>query len=474
MTRHIDADICIIGGGSAGLSVAAGAAQLGAKTVLFERGTMGGECLNAGCIPSKSLIASAYSRQAVSDSSRYGVNARLEEIDFAHAMDRVRNVVAAIAPHDSQERFEGLGVEVIRSSARFVGSGDVVGDGVSVRARRFVIATGSAAALPPIDGLDTVPYFTNENIFTNTIRPDHLLVIGGGPIGTEMAQAFRRLGSRVTVVEAGRFMSKEDPEITALLRARLVEEGIEILEGATVKTVRRRGTEIDAFVEMGESRTIRASHILVAAGRRPQTEGLDLEKAGVEHGRQGIIVDNRLRSTNKKIFAIGDVAGGPQFTHVAGYHAGVVIRNALFRLPAKVSYRALPWVTFTDPELARVGLTEAEAGEKHGDTVRVIRASFAEIDRARTDGRTDGMIKLVASRRGDILGATILGNHAGELIHVWALAMSRGLKLKAIASAIAPYPTLGEINKKAASLFYAEKLFSAWPRRVVRFLASFG
>lgn len=474
MSKRIDADICIIGAGSAGLSVAAGAAQLGVRTVLFERGEMGGDCLNSGCVPSKSLIASARVSHAVGEAAAYGVNARLDGIDYARAMERVHRVIAEIAPHDSQERFEGLGVQVIRSAARFTGPGEVAGDGVTVRARRFVVATGSAAAVPPIAGIDGVPYLTNESIFANTERPDHLLVIGGGPIGIEMAQAHRRLGSRVSIVEAERIMAREDPEITALLRARLVAEGIEIFEGAKVKGVHGNGAAIDVTIDMDGERTLSASHILVATGRKPQVEGLDLEKAGIEYGRKGIVVDDRLRTTNRKIFAIGDIAGGPQFTHVAGYHAGIVIRNALFRLPAKVDYRALPWVTFTDPELARIGLTEAEAREKYGDSVSVVRSPFAALDRARTDGRIDGTIKIVVGKRGTILGVTILGDHAGELIHVWSLAMSQKLNLKAIASAIAPYPTLGEISKKAAGAHYAEQLFSAWPRRIVRFLAAFG
>jgi pyruvate/2-oxoglutarate dehydrogenase complex dihydrolipoamide dehydrogenase (E3) component len=472
--EHIDADICIIGAGSAGLSVAAGAAQLGAKTVLFERGAMGGDCLNTGCVPSKSLIASARARHAVDSAPRYGIDAQLDRIDYAGAISRVHEVIAEIAPHDSQERFEGLGVRVIRSSARFAGPRVIAGDGITVAARRFVIATGSTAAVPPINGIDAVPYFTNENIFENTTRPEHLLIVGGGPIGTELAQAHRRLGAKVTLVEATRFLQREDPEITAKLAARLTDEGITIIEGAKVKSVRKSDAGIEAIVAADEEQAIIASHILVAAGRRPQVEDLDLEKAGIEFGAKGIVVDDRLRTTNRRIYAVGDVAGGPQFTHVAGYHAGIVIRNALFRLPAKVDYRALPWVTYTDPELARIGLTEDEARSRHGDAIRVIRTPFSEIDRARTDGRADGIIKLVADKRGSVLGVTILGDHAGELIHLWALAMSQKLGLKAIASAIAPYPTLGEINKKAASAFYADKLFSAWPRRIVRLLAAFG
>jgi len=472
--QRIDADICVIGAGSAGLSVAAGAAQLGAATVLVERGAMGGDCLNTGCVPSKSLIASARTAHTVGAAARYGVDARLDGIDYATAMARVHQVIASIAPHDSQERFEGLGVRVLRSEARFTAPDTVTANGVTVRARRFVVATGSTATVPPIPGLDTVPYLTNDTIFENTGRPDRLLVVGGGPIGIEMAQAHRRLGSKVTVVEAERFMPREDPEITAILNQRLAEEGIAIVEGAKVEGVRRNGAAIEAIVDKDGEQTIEASHILLAAGRKPQVDGLDLDKAGVEHTPRGITVDDRMRTTNRKIYAIGDVAGGPQFTHVAGYHAGIVIRNALFRLPAKVDYRALPWVTYTDPELARIGLTEDEARREHGDAVSVVRSSFADLDRARTDGHTEGMIKIVVGKRGAILGATILGDHAGELIHVWSLAMTQRLSLKAIASAIAPYPTLGEISKKAAGSYFADKLFSPWPRRIVRWLAAFG
>lgn len=472
MTRRIEADICVIGAGAAGLSVAAGAAQLGAKTVLFEPGAMGGDCLNVGCVPSKALIASAGVARAVRDADRYGVGAHIDTIDYAKAMTRVDEVVARIAPHDSQERFEGLGVTVIRCAARFTGPDEVTSDDATVRARRFVVATGSRPGVPPIDGLDSVPYLTNETLFSTRERPDHLLVIGGGPIGVEMAQAHRRLGAKVTVVEAMRFMGREDPEITAILRSRLTDEGIDILESATVKSVRQSDTGIEATIDGRDS--VLASHLLVAAGRQPQVEGLDLEKAGVDHTARGITVDSRMRTTNRRIFAIGDVADGPQFTHAAGYQAGIVIRNALFRLPAKADYRALPWVTFTDPELARVGLTEAEARERHGVTVQVVQSSFDELDRALTDGHTEGLIKVVTNKRGEILGVSILGAHAGEQIHLWTLAMAQKLKLKAIAGMITPYPTRGDISRKAAGAFYAAKLFSPWPRRVVRWLRTFG
>ncbi|MEQ8695482.1 MAG: FAD-dependent oxidoreductase, partial [Bauldia litoralis] len=326
--RHLDVDICIIGGGSAGLSVAAGAAQLGARTVLFERRKMGGECLNYGCVPSKALIASARSAEAVRSAPGFGVKADLAGIDFAAAVDRVDRVIATIAPHDSEERFEALGVTVLRSNAIFTGPDTVEGDSVTVKARRFVIATGSNPAAPPIDGLDTVPYLTNETIFANRTLPDHLLVVGGGPIGVEMAQAHRRLGARVTVAEADRIMAREDPELTAVIRDRLIAEGIDILEGAKVKRFRISGEAITATIDADGERDLTVSHVLVAAGRKPQIDGLGLEAAGVDHTRAGITVDSRLRTSNRRIFAIGDISGGPQFTHVAGYQAGIVIRNA--------------------------------------------------------------------------------------------------------------------------------------------------
>ncbi|MCP4380305.1 MAG: FAD-dependent oxidoreductase [Hyphomicrobiales bacterium] len=474
MTRTIQADICVIGAGSGGLSVASGAALLGAKTVLFEGAEMGGDCLNVGCVPSKSLIASARTAYGIRAADAFGIESDLPKIDYCDAMTRVAKVIESIAPHDSQARFEELDVEVLRSEARFTGPAEVTGDNVVVTARAFVIATGSKPSAPPITGLDTVPYFTNENLFSNRTLPQHLLVLGGGPIGIEMAQAHRRLGSNVTVVEMASILPREDPDLVSPLRGLLVAEGIDLIEGARVERVVAAGDGIEATVSGDDPRTITASHLLVAAGRTPQVDKLDLDKAGIASTRQGVTVDGRLRTSNKRVYAIGDVAGGPQFTHAAGYHAGIVIRNALFWMPAKVDYRALPWVTFTDPELARVGLTEAEAREEHGDSVRTLEVPFADVDRARTDGKTDGLIKVVADKRGQILGATILGDHAGEHIHLWTLAMSQRLSLKAIASMIAPYPTMGEISKRAAMSFYAEKLFSPWPRRIVKFLGRFG
>ena len=475
-TDHtLDADICVIGAGSGGLSVAAGASQMGAKVVLIEKAKMGGDCLNYGCVPSKSLIAAAHSAQMARDSARFGVNGHDPEIDGPAVRDHVQRVIAAIAPQDSVERFEGLGVTVIQAAARFTGPGEVQAGDHRVRAKRFVIATGSAAAVPPIPGLDEVAYLTNETVFDLDERPAHLIVIGGGPIGVELAQAHRRLGSKVTLVEAFTIMGNDDPEAVAVIRDRLVTEGIDLREGTKVQSVENRGNQIAVQTEDGHgaAETVTGSHVLLAVGRRASVEGLDLEVAGVAYTPKGVDVDARLRSSNKRIFAIGDVAGGYQFTHIAGYHAGIVIRNALFRLPAKVKYHAAPWVTFTDPELAHVGLAEDTARERHGE-IRVLRWPYAENDRAQAERETEGFVKVVTSKKGKVLGATIVGRQAGELILPWVLAIDRGLKVGALAGIIAPYPTLGEISKRAAGSYFTPALFSERTKTIVRFLLRFG
>jgi pyruvate/2-oxoglutarate dehydrogenase complex dihydrolipoamide dehydrogenase (E3) component len=330
--------------------------------------------------------------------------------------------------------------------------------------------------VPPIPGLERVPYFTNETVFENTELPRHLIIIGGGPIGLEMAQAHRALGSEVTVLEAFRILPKDDPELALMLRERLVGDGIAIREQVTIARVEPEDAGVAAVIESadGGRERIVGSHLLVAAGRRPNVADLDLEKAGIDHGPKGIGVDARLRTTNRTVFAIGDVAGGPQFTHVAGYHAGIVIRNALFRQPAKVDYRSLPWVTYTDPEFAHVGLTEEQARAAHGDDITVLRWPYHENDRAQTEREAHGLLKAVTTRSGKILGASILGAQAGELIQVWVLAIGQGLNIKALAGMIAPYPTLGEVSKRAAGSFFTPKLFSPRTRKLVRFLSWFG
>ncbi len=458
-------DLCVIGGGSAGLSVAAGAAQMGARVVLVEKGAMGGDCLNTGCVPSKALIAAAHAAHSAAAAARFGINFSKPVVNFRRVHEHVHATIAAIAPHDSVERFEGLGVRVIKASARFVNDREIEADGVRVKARRFVVATGSRAALPPIPGLDTVPHLTNETVFDLTELPERLAIIGGGPIGIEMAQAFARLGSEVTVLERFSILPKDEPEAVRVVRDALAAEGVRVMENAEIEGVSQQESGI-AIALKGEPSPLIVSRLLVAAGRSPVTHGLDLEKAGIAYGPKGIVVDARMRTANTRIFAIGDVAGGPQFTHIAGYHAGIVIRNALFGLPAKVDYRALPWVTYTDPELAHVGLTEAQAREQ-GAAVQALCESFMHNDRARAEARTEGLIKLVIDGKGRLLGATIVGPHAGELIGLWGLAIGQKMKLSAIAGMILPYPTLSEIGKRAAGSHFTPTIYGERVRGIV-------
>ncbi len=474
MAERITADLCIIGAGSGGLSVAAGAAQMGARVVLIEGRRMGGDCLNYGCVPSKALIAAAKAAQGHRSSAPLGIAAHEPTVDYAAVMDHVQRTIAAIAPNDSVERFEGLGVRVIQAHGRFTGPGEVTAGAQVIAARRFVIATGSSPAVPPIPGLDTVPYLTNETLWDNRDLPGTLIVIGGGPIGIELAQAHRRLGSRVIVLEALTALGHEDPEIAAVALARLRAEGVEIRDGAKVAAVAGTAGAIEVTLEGGEA--LAGTHLLVATGRRANVEGMGLEAAGIEFGRSGVTVGSDLRSvSNRRVYAIGDVAGGLQYTHLANYHAGLVIRSALFRLPVTNRTGHIPRVTFTDPEIAQVGLTEAEAREQHGDAVEVHRFPFSESDRALTEAKPEGLVKAVTGRRGRILGCSIAGAQAGELIHPWALALASGRKIGARAGYVAPYPTLSEAGKRAAGAYYAPRLFAnRWVRLAVRLLARLG
>ena len=457
VTDRIRADLCVIGAGSGGLSIAAGAVQMGASVILIEQSRMGGECLNTGCVPSKALLAAA---------------ARGD--DFAAAYDHMRGAIAAIEPHDSVERFRGLGVHVVLGKARFVAPRFLeVGD-TSVTARRFIVATGSAPVVPSIPGLDSVPYLTNETLFDSAPEPSHLLVLGGGPVGVEMSQAFRRLGAEVTLIEKRRVLGRDDPELAAIVRASLIADGVTIHEETPITAVEADGEGVALTCGSNDTNLrLTGSHLLVAAGRRPKIEGLGLEKAGVALSDGVPLVDSRLRTTNKRIFAVGDVVGPYRFTHTASYQARIVITNALFRLPARVRYDAVPWVTYTDPELAHVGLSEAEARAK-GQEVRILRFPFAENDRAIAEGATTGLIKVMATRRGRVLGASIVGSHAGELILPWVLALKYRLGVGKLAQAIVPYPTLSEVSARAAGSFHTPTLFSPRTKRLVRMLARLG
>lgn len=469
MTRSIDADLCIIGAGSGGLSVAAGAAQLGRNVVLIEKGEMGGDCLNTGCVPSKALLAAAARAHAFRTADKFGVASADPKIDFAAVMDHVHGVIDTIAPIDSQERFEGLGVTVLREHASFTGPRQVKAGPVIVNAKHFVIATGSGPFVPPISGLSQAPYFTNETIFQNRALPDHLIVIGGGPIGVELAQAHRRLGAKVSIVEGATILNKDDPELVDIVRHQLLSEGIKIHENAMVDAVIKNADGVSVAFN---GQTILGSHLLVAVGRKPTVDDLNLEAAKVEYDKGGIKVDNRLRTSNNRIYAIGDVTGGRQFTHVAGYHASILVRNILFKQPAKNKDHEAPWVTYSDPELAHVGLTEEDAKAAHKD-VSAVRWEFNENDRAQTERDVKGCVKVVTGKGGKILGASIVGHGAGDLIQPWVFALSNGETIKAFTNMIAPYPTRGEASKRAAGAYYTPTLFSKKTKMLVSLLSIF-
>lgn len=469
--NRIKTDVLIIGAGSGGLSVAAGASQMGADVVLLEGHEMGGDCLNFGCVPSKALIATGKAAYGQQHGAQFGVSDAPGEVDYAAAKDHVADVIAQIAPADSQERFEGFGVKVIRAFGRFISPTEVQAGDTVITARRVVIATGSAPLVPPIPGLDKVPFETNETLFQLREKPDHLLIIGGGPIGMEMAQAHIRMGCKVTVIEGAKALGKDDPELAEVVLNSLRDEGVVIEEDALAAEIRGKLGAIE--VEAKDGRVFRGSHLLMAVGRKANIAKLDLEKAGIEPVRNGIKVDGSLRTTNKKVYAIGDVAGGLQFTHVAGYHAGVIIRSMLFGLPSKAKTAHIPWATYTDPELAQVGMTEAEARKAHGAKLEVVRFPYHHNDRAIAERKTKGFIKVMVVK-GRPIGASIVGYQAGELINLWALALANNLKMSQIAGMVAPYPTIGEINKRAAGAYFSPRLFeSDMVKRIVGFVQRF-
>ncbi len=469
--KHIKTDILVIGAGSGGLSVAAGASQMGASVVLLEGHEMGGDCLNFGCVPSKALIATGKAAYGQQHSAEFGVSNAAGAVDYAAAKDHVADVIATIAPVDSQERFEGFGINVIREFGTFISRDEVRAGDTVIKARRIVIATGSSPLVPPIPGLDTVPYETNETLFQLREAPEHLLIIGGGPIGMEMAQAHIRMGCKVTVIEGAKALGKDDPELAEVVLSSLKDEGVEIAEDALAAEIRGQAGAIE--VEVKDGRIFKGSHLLMAVGRRANTDKLALEVAGIEPARNGIKVDAGLRTTNKKVYAIGDVAGGLQFTHVAGYHAGVIIRSMLFGLPSKAKSSHIPWATYTDPELSQVGMTEAEAKEAHGAAVEVVRFHYNHNDRAIAERKTKGFIKVMVVK-GRPVGVSIVGYQAGELINLWALALANNMKMSQIAAMVAPYPTIGEINKRAAGAYFSPRLFeSDMVKRVVSFVQRF-
>jgi pyruvate/2-oxoglutarate dehydrogenase complex dihydrolipoamide dehydrogenase (E3) component len=471
-----DYDVAIIGAGAAGLSVAAFAAQLGLKVALIERARMGGDCLNHGCVPSKALLAAARRAQQARDAARFGIRLPPPEIEWAAVRAHVRGAIARLAPNDSEARFRALGAEVIRASAHFVAPDTIEAGGRRHTFRRAVVAAGSAPAVPGIPGLAEVPYLTNETLFDLEDPPGHLIIVGGGAVGLEMAQAHVRLGCLVTVIEAAPGIAgREDPELVEGLRQALKAEGVALREGAALRRVEPdEAGGLAAVLEDGSR--IAGTHLLLAAGRVPRLAGLDLPAAGIEATRHGIVTDLSLRSvSNRRVWAAGDIADprgfGPRaFTHVCAQHAAVIARAMLFRLPAKLDYAALPRVTYTDPELAQVGLTEAEAREAGHTALRILRWPLSENDRAVAEGRPEGLVKLVATPKGRLLGASVLGPRAGDMAGMFGLMIGRKLPLSALAGLVLPYPTLAEAAKRAAGEFVLPRLLSPAAKRLAGLL----
>lgn len=457
-------DLVVIGGGTAGLVSAAGGAALGAKVALVERDRLGGDCLYHGCVPTKALVKSAHVVKAVNTSGEFGIRSSGAEVDFPAVMDRMRRVIEKAGEADDPERFREMGVEVFEDEASFVSPEEVLVGGRSLRSRGFIVATGSEASVPPVDGLKEAGYLTNVEALRLERLPASLTILGSGPIGCEFAQIFARFGTRVTVVSETPPLPKEDPEVGRLMKSVLEADGVTFHEGFRAESVRVEGGEGEKVMaaknELGREITVRSEEILVAAGRSPVTGTLALENAGVEVGKSGIVVDEYLQTTAGNIYAAGDITGVLPFTHVAEYQAKTALRNALFPVRTKADYRAIPWTTFTDPEVARVGLTEDEAREEHGDDVKVWRKDFSGVDRAMADGETVGFEKIVTTKRGGILGAHIAGPDAGNIIQELVLAMRKGIPVGDISQTVHVYPTLVQVNQRAADGFYREKLFS--------------
>jgi len=468
-------DIGILGGGSAGLTVAAGGARFGAKTILIEKsGKLGGDCLHYGCVPSKTLIRSAEVWAAARRSVEFGLpSLTLPPVDLKNVMDRVRDVISKIQPHDSPERFCSLGVETHFGDASFSGPHTLLLDGEEISAKNWVIATGSRPATPPVKGLDDLDYLTNETIFNLKTLPKKLLILGGGPIGIEFAQAFSSLGSEVTIIEfMDTLMPREDESISKALIGLLKASGIELMTSTAAKEVRREGGKVILSVapsDGGAARDIFGDELLIATGRRPNVEGLGLEKAGVEYTRRGITIDARTRTSAKHIYACGDVTGEMNFTHVAGYHGSTALTNMVLHLPKKLDYSKVPWCIYTSPEIAGVGISEREAIEQ-GIKYRVLEERFSQNDRAIAEGAEGGFLRIIASPKGKVLGARVVGANAGELIHEWVVAMNGKLKLSTVAGAVHAYPTLSEISKRASGSFYEEALFGKRTTWLLRLL----
>ena len=471
-----DYDIGILGGGSAGLTTAAGAAQFGAKTLLIDKeAKLGGDCLHYGCVPSKTLIKTAHVYHLMKNASRFGLpQHKIMQADFRDISNRIKSVIAVIQKHDSVERFCGLGVKVEFGNAVFKNDHTVSLNGRDVTAKSWVIATGSSPAIPKIQGLEHTPFITNREVFYLDHLPKSMIVLGAGPISTEISQAFSRLGTEVTVIQrSGQILGKEDNDMADAVMQNLAAEGVNYYLNTAILSVKDLGGEREVTIKSKDGKTgaIRAETILIALGREPNLKGLGLEYAGVEHDGKGLKLDSRLRTTQKHIFGAGDVTGAYQFTHAAGYEGGIVLTNAILHLPRKADYTFFPWCTYTDPELASIGMNETAAKES-GLKYAVWTEEFKNNDRGLAEGEGLGRIKLVLDAKEKPLGVQILGLHAGELISEWVAALNGGVKLSALAGAVHPYPTLAEINKRVVGNYFSGKIISDKVKKTLKFFFS--
>ncbi|MCJ7686250.1 MAG: FAD-dependent oxidoreductase [Desulfobacteraceae bacterium] len=470
---NYDFDIGILGGGAAGLTVASGAAQLGAKALLVEKEKeLGGDCLHFGCVPSKTLIRTAHVYHLMKTAKDFGLpEMTVPPVDFKEVAARIRSVISTIQEHDSEERFCSLGARVEFGDPAFIDDHSIRLNGDTYSAKNWVIATGSSPGIPPVEGLDKTPFITNKEIFSLEHLPSSMIILGAGPIATEMAQAFSRLGSKVSVVQrSGQILSKEDKDLADEVMGVLSSEGVEFYLNSTIIRALERCGEREVLIKDGDGREIslRAEKILVALGRNPNVADLGLEHIGVELDKKGVKVDNRLRTNIKHIYAAGDVTGAYQFTHAAGYEAGIVISNAIFHLPRKVDYTLLPWCTYTDPELASIGMNE-KASIAAGMEYSVWTEAFKDNDRSLAEGEKIGKIKMILDKDEKPLGVQILGPHAGELLNEWVAVLNGKVKLSSLASAVHPYPTLGEINKRVAGTYFSPKIFSDKVKKGLKF-----
>ncbi|MBI4777248.1 MAG: FAD-dependent oxidoreductase [Deltaproteobacteria bacterium] len=477
MANTYDFDIGILGAGAAGLTVAAGAAQLGAKTLLVEKEKeLGGDCLHYGCVPSKTLIKTAHVYHLIKNAHKFGLpHLELPPVNFREVAGRIRAVIKRIQEHDSEERFCKLGVRVEFGDSSFKDEHTIELNGKRYSARNWVLSTGSSPAVPPFSGLDRTPYLTNREIFSLDTLPASMIVLGAGPIAAEMAQAFCRLGTQVHVVQrSGQILSKEDKDMADLVMNVLAEEGVIFHLNADVARIADLGyaREVEIEGKHGKKETFRAEAILVAMGRRPNIEGLGLDTIGVEFDKKGIKVDNRLRTSQKHIYAAGDVTGEYQFTHAAGYEGGIIVTNAVFHLPRKTDYTFLPWCTYTSPELASIGMNE-EAAQKAGIEYSVYTEAFRDNDRSLAEGSDIGKAKLLLDSSEKPIGVQLMGLHAGELVSEWVAVTNGKTKLSTLAGAVHPYPTLGEINKRLAANYFSGKIFSDKVKKALKFLFHF-